>query len=168
MARGRKPYSQWLLAQDSVGLISYNRPSAPQSYSSLLYAKSHTLLMLLQSITACGFLHCQSDRSGMDCAFTRSSWRKVEPHSVLSSLSASSWFFPMRAWHNHRSPRPHHCPQDPWLPGRPSPSFAHRVTSAGSQRGGWEVIFVLIGSRETKGYKRERNRERCIAHWSKL
>ena len=155
------------MAQDSVGLISCNRPSAPQSYSFLLYAISHTLLMLLQSITACGFLHCQPNRPGMECAFPRASWHKVKPRSVHSSPSASSWSFPMRYRHNNRLPHPHHCPQRPCLPRPPSPNFARLVTSAGNQTHGRGAIFVRADFTVRKDCVRTRARREPIAHWTK-
>jgi len=121
----------------------------------------------IRVITACGFLHCQSDRSGMDCAFPRSSWRKVESPLQHSSPSAVSWSVPIRSRRNNRPPRPHHCPQGPWLPGRPSPNFAHRVISAGNQRGGQEAIYDLNDSIEIKDCVRTRRRRECIAHRNK-
>ena len=96
-------------------------------------------------ITACGFLHCQPDRSGTDCAFSQETWHKVEPRSVHSSPSVSSSSSPIRSRHNNQQPHLHHCPQRPWLPGQPSPNFARHVTSAGNQTHGQGTIFALIG-----------------------
>lgn len=100
--------------------------------------------MLLLCITACGFLRCQPDCSGMDCAFLRGSWRKVEPRSRHSSPSALLWSSLIRDRHNNPQPHPQHCPRSPWLRKQLSPNFARPATSAGNQTHGQGVTFAPI------------------------
>lgn len=97
----------------------------------------------------------------------RASWHKVEPRSVYSSPSASSWSFLIRSRHNSRLPHTPHCPQGPWLLGQPSPNFDPLVTFAGNQKGGREVICDLIDFTARKDCVRTRTRREPIAQWIK-
>ncbi len=119
-------------------------------------------------IPACGFLYCQPDLSGMECAFPRVSWHEVEPRSVHSSPSAASWSSPIRSWHNNRLLHPHHCSQGPWLPSQPSPNFAHPATSAENQNGGREATSALNDFTARKDCVHTSNRREPIAHSTKV
>jgi len=116
------------------------------------------------AIPACGFLHCQSDCSGTECAFPRASWHKVEPCSVQSSPSAASWSSPIRPLRNNPQPHPHHCPQGLWLMSQPSPNFVRLATSAENQNGGREAICVRTDLTVRKDCVHTRTRGEPIAH----
>ena len=118
----------------------------------------------IRVITACGFLHCQSDCSGTECAFPRASWHKVEPCSVQSSPSALSWPSPIRPLHNNPQPHPHHCPQGLWLMSQLSPNFVRLATSAGNQMQGRGVKSSLIDLTVRKDCVHTRTRREPIAH----
>ena len=163
-----RAYSVWPVAvkwgkPESIPIISHQLFGAILSRHTP-YAISY---MLLQAITARGFLHCQPGQSGMERAFPRRSWCKVKPRSVRSSPSASSWSSPIRSRHSNRLPHPHPCPQGPCLLDQPSPSFAVLAISAGSQTHGQEVTFVLIDVIERKHCVRTRARREPIARWTK-
>lgn len=123
--------------------------------------------MLLQAITARGFSHCQSDRSGMDCAFPRGSWHKVKPRSVHSSPSAASWSFPIMPRHSSPRLHPPHCPQGPYLPNQLNQKFMGLAISAANQKDGQGAISVPNDFIEKKERVRTSPRREPIAHWTK-
>ena len=122
---------------------------------------------MFSAIAACGFLYCQPNLSGMEYAFPRAPWHKVEPHSVQSSPSASSWSSPIRSRHNNPQLHPPHCLQGPWLLGQVSPNFARPATSAGNRMQGRGVTSSLTDFTVRKDCVRTRQRREPIAHWTK-
>ena len=119
------------------------------------------------AIAACGFLCCQPNLTGMEYAFPRVPWHKVEPHSVQSSPSASSWSSPIRSRHNNPQLHPPHCLLGPWLLGQVSPNFVVLAISAGNQRDGQGATCVLIALIARKDCVRTSTRREPIAHWTK-